>query len=96
MGGADEDARWSESSCRVSDTKTQCYGEADGFSAPDGESLTIDQQGSLWIGSDTAILHWRPGSSSTYPVSGLKNGLGLDGVVALVAAHDGSLWAGTP
>lgn len=82
--------------CRVSDTKTQCYGKADGFSALDGQSLTIDQQGSLWIGSDTAILHWRPGSSSTYPVSGLKNGLGLDGVVALVAAHDGSLWVGTP
>ena len=70
--------------------------KADGFSAPDGESLTMDQQGSLWIGSDTAILRWRPGSSSTYPVSGLKNGLGFDGVAALVSAHDGSLWVGTP
>lgn len=81
--------------CRASDTKTQCYGEADGFSVPDGESLTIDQQGGLWVGSDTAILHWSPGSSSTYPVSGLKNDLGLDGVDALAAARDGSLWVGT-
>ncbi len=82
--------------CRVNDAKTQCYGEADGFSLPGGDVLTVDQQGSLWAGSDTAIVRWKAGSSSTYPVSGLKNELGLEGVDALAAARDGSLWAGSP
>jgi signal transduction histidine kinase/ligand-binding sensor domain-containing protein len=82
--------------CRVNDTKTQCYGEADGFSLPDGDAITVDQQGNIWVGSDTAILRWKPGSSSTYPVSELKNSLGQDGVDAILATRDGSLWAGTP
>ncbi len=82
--------------CQVGDTKTRCYGEDDGFSVPDGEALVVDQQGALWAGSDTAILHWKPGSSNIFPVAGLKSGLGLDGVDALAAASDGTLWVGTP
>jgi signal transduction histidine kinase/ligand-binding sensor domain-containing protein len=81
--------------CRIIGLKTQCYGEADGLSGFGGGVLTIDQQGSLWIGSDTAIVRWKPGSSSTYPLRGLMNNPGQDGVSAIRAARDGSLWVGT-
>jgi signal transduction histidine kinase/ligand-binding sensor domain-containing protein len=80
--------------CQLNDTKTRCYGEADGFSFPDAGSFLLDAHKNFWIGGTNALLQWKPGSSSTYPISSLKGFQGIDGVQCLAAAPDGSLWVG--
>ena len=81
--------------CQVIGTGMQCYGKADGLPGSDvGSSLVEDTQGNLWIGSDTAVVRWKPGSSSMYTSRGLKSNRGMDGVVSLAADPDGSVWVG--
>jgi signal transduction histidine kinase/ligand-binding sensor domain-containing protein len=81
--------------CQVIGTGMQCYGKADGLPGSDvGTSLVEDTQGNLWIGSDTAVVRWRPGSSSMYAAKGLKSNRGMDGVLGLAADPDGSVWVG--
>jgi ligand-binding sensor domain-containing protein len=62
-------------------------------SIPGGTSLALDGQENFWIG-DLALLRWKPGSSSTYPLKKLGKDQGLDGISALAPAIDGSLWVG--
>lgn len=81
--------------CHVIGTSAQCYGKADGvpdFNFP--ASLTADSLGNLWIGGDTALFRWRPGSSSTYNPEGLKTNQGMQGVTGFASDADGSIWAG--
>lgn len=81
--------------CQVIGTGVRCYGNADGL--PDsnvGESLIEDSQGNLWVGSDTAVVRWKPGSSSTFTSKELKSNPGMDGVQGFAADPDGSLWVG--
>jgi ligand-binding sensor domain-containing protein len=81
--------------CQVIGTGMQCYGKADGLPGSDvGNSLVEDTLGNLWIGSDTAVVRWKPGSSSTYAPRGLKSNRGMDGVLGLAADPDGSVWVG--
>jgi len=56
-------------------------------------ALVEDTLGNLWIGSDTAVVRWKPGSSSTR-TWGLKSVAGMDGVEGLAANPDGSVWVG--
>jgi len=79
--------------CQVTDTRTQCYGQAEGVSIPGGMTLALDGQENFWIG-DFALLRWKPGSSNTYPLKKLGKDQGLDGISALAPANDGSLWVG--
>src|SRR3984893_4191576 len=81
--------------CRVIGIGVRCYGKVDGvppFSA--AGDLVQDASGNLWIGGDTTLLRWRPGSSYVYRPKALKSNAGVDGVEALSAAADGSLWVG--
>jgi signal transduction histidine kinase/ligand-binding sensor domain-containing protein len=80
--------------CQVTDTGTRCYGEAEGVTIPGGDSLVLDERGNFWIGGDTGLLEWKPGSSSLYPLNQLKGFQELDGISALAGARDGSLWVG--
>ena len=81
--------------CQIVGTAMRCYGKADGLPSSNVSSILIqDTLGNLWIGSDTAVVRWRPGSSTTYSPRGLKSSEGLDGVVGLAANSDGSLWVG--
>ena len=77
--------------CHVTNTQTLCYGEAEGVAFSGAEALAIDQRENLWVGDD-ALLRWKPGSFSRYPLKGLNPQ--LDGVAALAATDDGSLWVG--
>lgn len=79
--------------CQVTDNETRCYGEADQFSIPDGATIILDEQENFWIGN-IALLRWKPGSSSTYPLKNFREYQGLDGITALAPAPDGSLWVG--
>ncbi len=81
--------------CQVIGTGTRCYGKADGVSASDGAaSLVEDSLGNLWIGSDTAVVRWKPGSSSTFMLTELKSKQGINGAKSLAANPDGSVWVG--
>jgi signal transduction histidine kinase/ligand-binding sensor domain-containing protein len=82
--------------CRVVGSGLQCYGTAEGLpsSLTAGSRLVEDNEGNIWIGSDTEIVRWKPGSSSTYQPSALRRNSGMDGIRGLVVAPDGSLWVG--
>jgi signal transduction histidine kinase/ligand-binding sensor domain-containing protein len=81
--------------CQVIGIGMRCYGKADGIPDSAGAgSLVEDTLGNLWIGNDTAVVRWRPGSSSTYIPRGLKSKEGMDGVEGLAANPDGSVWVG--
>ena len=79
--------------CKVTRSVAKCYGPKDGV-PPYAGTLTGDNSGNLWIGTSTALVRWKPGSSTSYEVPGLKSNAALGGVTALVAAPDGSVWVG--
>jgi signal transduction histidine kinase/streptogramin lyase len=65
------------------------------MSGSDGaDTLVEDTLGNLWIGSDTAIVRWKPGSSSTFILRELKSKEGINGAKGLAANPDGSVWVG--
>jgi len=80
--------------CQVSGSKSECYAVPDETSIGNCcVSLVEDGLGNLWIGTATGLLRWRDGSVATYPNKNLKH-TGIDGVVALASASDGSLLVG--
>ena len=81
--------------CRVLDTSVRCYGEKDGVPSVTGaDALLKDPQGNLWMGGDTALFRWSPGSNTVYRPAGLQAFAGMSGIRGLVAARDGTLWVG--
>jgi signal transduction histidine kinase/ligand-binding sensor domain-containing protein len=80
--------------CQVIGIGVRCYGNEDGVPAFGAGPLAQDASSNFWIGGDTALLRWRPGSSQTYRPNALKSNAGVDGVDALSVAADGSLWVG--
>ncbi len=80
--------------CQIIGTGMRCYGKADGLPGSNAAlALVEDTLGNLWIGSDTAVVRWKPGGSSAH-TWGLKSVEGMDGVTGLAANPDGSVWAG--
>jgi streptogramin lyase len=81
--------------CQIIGTGMLCYGKADGISGSDGAaSLVEDSLGNLWIGSDTAVVRWKPGSFSTFMLTELKAKQGINGAKSLAANPDGTIWVG--
>ncbi len=80
--------------CRIFDTDVHCYGNAEGVSLSSGDSLAEDASGYLWLGGDTALIRWKPGSSKVYRPAALRRNQGINGVPALSVAADGSVWVG--
>jgi signal transduction histidine kinase/ligand-binding sensor domain-containing protein len=80
--------------CRVIRLGVRCYGNEEGVPPFAAGPLAQDPSGNLWIGGDTTLLRWRPGSSNIYRPKGLRSNAGVDGVEALSVAADGSLWVG--
>src|SRR5580700_763764 len=79
--------------CKVTGAVAKCYKPKDGV-PPYAGTLTGDNSGYLWIGTSTALVRWKPGSSTSYELPGLKSNVALAGINALAAAPDGSVWAG--
>ena len=79
--------------CRIAESKASCYGPQDGMTRTGG-SMTGDGSGNLWVGSPTQLTRWIPSSSTAYAPPGLKSAEGLNGIGALVAEPDGSIWVG--
>ncbi|HEY6769275.1 MAG TPA: two-component regulator propeller domain-containing protein, partial [Candidatus Sulfotelmatobacter sp.] len=81
--------------CQVIGIGVRCYGKEDGVPAFSAAGpLVQDASGNSWIGGDTTLLRWRPGSSHAYRPKALKSNAGIDGVEALSVAADGSIWVG--
>jgi PAS domain S-box-containing protein len=79
--------------CKVTASVAKCYGSKDGV-PPYAGTLTGDNSGFLWIGTSTALIRWKPGSSTSYELPGLKSNAALGGIVALATAPDDSVWVG--
>ncbi len=79
--------------CKVTESVAKCYGPNDGV-PPYAGTLIGDNFGYLWIGTSTALVRWKSGSSTSYELPGLKSNIALAGINALAAAPDGSVWAG--
>jgi len=80
--------------CRVIAESVRCYGLKGGIPLATGQSITEDQAGHIWLGTDTGLVDWTPGSVSTYNPSGLKSNNGMEGILALAVRSDGSLVVG--
>jgi signal transduction histidine kinase/ligand-binding sensor domain-containing protein len=80
--------------CEVAGIGLHCYRRADGTPFDHADSVAEDTAGSLWVGSDIDLVRWKSGTFSVYAPAGLKSNAGIDGVAALAAASDGSVWAG--
>jgi PAS domain S-box-containing protein len=79
--------------CKVAQSVAKCYTTKDGV--PNYAGVLIgDNFGYLWIGTSTSLVRWKPGSSTSYELSGLKSNVALGGVGALAVAPDGSIWTG--
>ena len=83
---------WSPSAsrlCSIRGGSVRCYG-ADGSFGYAVFSLYEDNRGSLWVGAQTGLWRWRPGSPKFYPLPERPNGL-LEGdnAAPLIATSDG-------
>jgi ligand-binding sensor domain-containing protein/signal transduction histidine kinase len=81
--------------CKVSGAAIHCLDASDGIVPTQccAGPLARDQLGNLWVGTDKALVRWRPDSSATYPLHTTAAD-GLDGVNAIVPSPDGSFWVG--
>ena len=79
--------------CKVAAAVATCYAPKDGV-PPHAQSLIEDNLGFFLIGHSTGIVRWKPGSSTSYELPGLKSNPGLAGISDLALAPDGSVLAG--
>ena len=80
--------------CHVTDRAVKCFGKTDGIPISPVNSLLADGKGGVWLGGQTALVHWHDGVSETYPIEALKSNVGHPGIAGLALGPDGSLWVG--
>jgi signal transduction histidine kinase/ligand-binding sensor domain-containing protein len=79
--------------CQVTGSAIQCHLDSDAIPPTTYTAITEDSSGNLWIGTQTALVRWKPGSSVVYAPPALASHAGI-GVSAIAANPDGSLWVG--
>ena len=72
----------------------KCFGKAEGVPISPIDSILADGKGGFWLGGQTALVHWRDGTSETYPIEALKSNVGQHGVVSVALGPDGTVWVG--
>src|ERR1700722_802389 len=80
--------------CRITDLSVHCFGKNEGMPLQLGRAILPDGKGGVWIGSDTALAHWKSGHSEIYEYKELESSAGQIGVGNVVQDSDGSLWVG--
>jgi signal transduction histidine kinase/ligand-binding sensor domain-containing protein len=83
--------------CEVVQDEVHCYGKEDGLDIPASSAMAQDASGDLWVGSDRALVRWRPnssGSTKVYRPQALQSNPGELGVAGITCAADGSVWVG--
>jgi signal transduction histidine kinase/ligand-binding sensor domain-containing protein len=79
--------------CKVAMSVATCYTPKNGV-PPNAQVLIRDNLGFFLIGHSTGIVRWKPGSSTSYELPGVKSKPGLAGISDLALAPDGSVWVG--
>jgi ligand-binding sensor domain-containing protein/signal transduction histidine kinase len=78
---------------RLTGTRVQTFGPADGFDQGDVRALAMDPQGSIWIGSgDGTVYRFRDGRFETFRSPGQES---RHPIWAILADADGTIWLGT-
>ena len=80
--------------CQALNADIRCYGKDDGVDGFGNGPLVQDSSGAIWVGTNTTLVEWRPGSSRVYRPQALLSNKGPGGIVALATAPDGTLWVG--
>jgi signal transduction histidine kinase/ligand-binding sensor domain-containing protein len=80
--------------CHATDMALHCFGEAEGIPFHHADSILPDGKGGFWVGTDTALAHWKSGHSEIYEYKALRSNVGQQGVNSLALGTDGSLWVG--
>jgi PAS domain S-box-containing protein len=80
--------------CKVAASVATCYAPKDGV-PPNASVLIRDNLGYFLIGGATSLFRWKPGSSASYELPGLKSKPGLAGISDLALAPDASVWVGS-
>src|SRR5271157_1954053 len=80
--------------CHVTDLAVKCYGKADGIPISPIDAVLADGKDGLWLGGQTALVHWHAGVAETYRIEALKTNEGQPGIASLAPRPDGSLWVG--
>ena len=79
--------------CQIKSSAMQCHRDSDAIPQGVYTAITDDASGNLWIGSQTALVRWKPGSPSVYAPPALASHAGI-GIDSIAANPDGSLWVG--
>lgn len=79
--------------CKIAASVPKCYTPNDGM-PPYAGTVIRDNLGYFLIGSAETLVRWKPGSSTSYELPGLKSKRGLSGISDLALAPDGSVWVG--
>jgi ligand-binding sensor domain-containing protein len=80
--------------CKVEGKNLKCFAASESVLFGYADALTEDNQGYLWVASDTALIRWKAGSSQKYAPGGLRAAKDLYGVSSLFADADGSVFRG--
>jgi signal transduction histidine kinase/ligand-binding sensor domain-containing protein len=79
--------------CEASQGQFRCYGESNGIPHECCTDLAKDGAGNLWIGSNTALIKWRPRSSETY-IWKILGAVANQTATFLAPLQDDSTWVG--
>src|SRR6266436_745566 len=80
--------------CKATDAGLRCYGRDDGLALPFAVTLANDPLGNVWLAGGAMVSRWQTSSADTYVPAGLNPAEIFNGVLALAARPDGSLWVG--
>jgi signal transduction histidine kinase/streptogramin lyase len=81
--------------CKVTDTGVRCYGRVDGLALPFAVTLASDTLGNVWLAGGAVVSRWQTSSADTYVSAGLNPAETFNGVLALAARPDGTIWVGS-
>src|SRR5262249_26084383 len=80
--------------CQVVESATRCVDLTDAVPSLGIPGRFIeDPEGNLWIGGTRGLLRWNGGSRTAYPLIGLSTNF-AQGIMAVAATPDGTIWAG--
>ena len=83
-----------ESLCEVAESATRCYDLGrTSASLASITSLLEDSDGNLWLGGQKGLARWTNGTVILYPSAEL-NAVSAQGIDALAATPDGTIWIG--
>ena len=79
--------------CEIKGSRVQCHGEQDGLVCRNGNALSRDNNGTIWVGDQGQVCSWRAGVGATYPAPSSDAGC-KPGIQSLLADYEQSLLIG--